>query len=171
MLVHIYLFLEENFQKALRLTEQLADQYRENSRYPVLQGVCQIRSGRDADYRLTLENLRHKEENAEKASRAAVWRRRALYLEAVRALYDDQYTVARQKLNQILSHADSEDDPAMIAWPRIKIAMSYDLQGRREEATERYHRILEMDNAAGAQFLAKKLLEEPLEKNDPFIGY
>lgn len=171
MLVHIYLFLEEDFQKALRLTEELTDRYRENTRFPVLQGVCQIRSGQEADYRRTLANLRRREQSADKASRAAVWGRRALYLESIRALYHAQYEVARQKLEQILSKANSEDDPAMIAWPRVKIAMSYDLQGKREAAIEGYGRILEMDNAAGAQFLATKLLEDPLEKNDPFIGY
>jgi hypothetical protein len=50
--------------------------------------------------------------------------------------------------------------------------MSYDLEGDRQEATKYYRYILNMENGSGAQFLAKRLLEEnPLKKNDPFIGY
>ena len=59
----------------------------------------------------------------------------------------------------------------MIAWPLLKIGMSHDLEGNRERAIEYYRRVLDMENGAGAQFLAKKLLEDPLKKNDPFIGY
>jgi hypothetical protein len=30
---------------------------------------------------------------------------------------------------------------------------------------------MEMENPAGAQFVADKLLEDPIEPKDPFIGY
>ena len=59
----------------------------------------------------------------------------------------------------------------MIAWPLIKIGMSYDLAGNRDRALDHYNQVFKMKNGAGAQFLAEKLLEEPIEPKDPFIGY
>jgi len=63
------------------------------------------------------------------------------------------------------------NDPEMIAWPLIKIGMSYDLEKNREEAVKYYNQVLDMENGSGAQFLAKKLLHSPLKTGDPFIGY
>ena len=74
-------------------------------------------------------------------------------------------------MHTIRYHADPLTDPAMIAWPLIKTGMSYDFEGYRDKALVYYKRVLEMDNGAGAQFLAEKYIDAPPEKGDPFIGY
>lgn len=171
MLIHIYLFLEEDLVKALKLTDDLAEKYRQSPRYRVLLGVCYIRLGMDREYHSTVNLLRQRSLQASILSEAGLWGRRALYLETVYNLYHRQYRDARAKLEVILKGPDPLNDPAMIAWPLLKIGMSYDLEGNREEAIKHYHRVLGMENGSGAQFLAKKLLENPLKENDPFIGF
>ena len=64
-----------------------------------------------------------------------------------------------------------EKDPFMIAWPLLKIGMSYDIENKRKMALDYYNSILQMENGAGAQFLAEKYIDEPAERGDPFLGY
>ena len=80
-------------------------------------------------------------------------------------------TEARLKLREILDKSDPENDPAMIAWPIVKIGMSYDLEGNRQEAVKHYHQVLDMENGSGAQFMAERRLANPIEAKDPKIGY
>jgi hypothetical protein len=171
MLIHIYLFLEEDFQKALPLTQELAARYQENPRHKFFEGIVYIREGKDREYRAVVAFLRRRALTASSASQAAVWHNQALYLEACYHLFRGQCAEARPKLDAILSQADPLADPTMIAWPLLKKGMSYDLEGNRERAGEFYKRILAMENGAGAQFLAEKYLDEPVQKNDPFLGY
>jgi hypothetical protein len=65
---------------------------------------------------------------------AAIWKRRALYLESTNDLFHGRYDKARKTLEKILKDPDPVHDPAMIAWPLIKIGMSYDLAGNRDQA-------------------------------------
>jgi TolA-binding protein len=59
-----------------------------------------------------------------------------------------------------------------VAWPLLKIAMCLDLEQEREKAKKIYQQILDMENGAGAQFLAKKyLVGAPPRIRDPFLGY
>jgi tetratricopeptide (TPR) repeat protein len=171
MLLHIFLFIEEDFSKALDLAEGLSKKYDMNLRYHSLKGVCYIRMDRVVRYRDTVYGLRQRSLQSSSLSAASQWRRRALYLETVYDLYHGKYPEARSKLNEILSRADPENDPAMIAFPLVKMGMSYDLEGDREEAQKYYRRVMNMENGSGAQFLAKKLLAAPPKEKDPFIGY
>ena len=172
MLIHLYLFLEEDFIKALPLTQDLARRYLRNPRYKLLEGVNYIRLGMDGHYRDSVRYLRLKSRLASSSINASRWDKRALYLESIYDFYRCRYADARSKLIAILNHRDPKSDPEMIAWPLIKIGMSYDLEGERQEAARYYRYILSMENGSGAQFLAKKLLNEKhLEKNDPFIGF
>ncbi|MCD4716604.1 MAG: hypothetical protein K8R45_07665 [Desulfobacterales bacterium] len=171
MLLHIFLFIEEDFSKALVLAEGLSKRYDMNLRYHFLKGVCYIRMERVIRYRDTVYGLRQRSLQASSLSATAQWRRRALYLETVYDLYHGRYSAARSKLQEILSRADPENDPAMIAFPLVKMGMSYDLEGDREEAEKYYHRVMDMKNGSGAQFLAKKLLAASPKEKDPFIGY
>ena len=100
-----------------------------------------------------------------------MWEKRALYLEATRFLYNKKYPEARSKLSKILEKPDPDNDPLMIAWPLTKIGMSYQLSNENEKAERYYERVINMENGAGAQFLAKRLLDTPPEKDDPFLGY
>lgn len=168
---HIYLFLEEDLAKALVVTRDLAIRYPQNPRYRFLLGVCQLRLGMDGEYQATLDRLFSTGLRHESAEGAAIWRRRAFYLKAAHDLFRGQYQDARVKLEIILERSDPIRDPLMVAWPLIKLGMSYDLEGRREKAVEFYRRILSMDNAAGAQFLAMKYLKVPPTPKDPFLGY
>jgi tetratricopeptide (TPR) repeat protein len=171
VLLHNYLFLEKEFGKALDLAIDLADKYARNPRYLHLQGVCYFMLSRESEYEKTLELLRQESFRASSLEEASIWGRRALYLEALYDLYQDRYREARKKLQVILDNADSENDPFMIAWPYLKVGMSYDFEGNREKATEYYQTILNMNNGAGAQFLAQKYLNDPPKEKDPFIGY
>ena len=171
VLVHIYLFVEQDFRKALELSSHLSREYKKNPRFKVLQGVSYIRLKNDLQYRNTVHELRQRSADALEKVTAAVWERRALYLESVYDLFHGCYSEARGKLERIIGNPDPENDPSMIAWPLIKIGMSYDLEDKREKAVTYYHQVLDMENGSGAQFLAKKLLKSPLKKGDPFIGY
>jgi hypothetical protein len=171
MLIHIYLFLEEDFRKALPLAQELADRYRENPRHKFFEGIVYIREGNDAAYREVVEFLRRRARTAPSARQAALWRNQALYLEASYRLFRGQCAEARAKLDAILSQTEPEVDPTMIAWPLLKKGMSYDLEENRAQAVVFYEQVLAMENGAGAQFLAEKCLDEPVQKNDPFLGY
>lgn len=171
MLIHIYLFLEEDFIKAMKLSEELAKKYTQNPRYRFFLGVCYIRLGMDREYHDTVNLLRQRSLQAKTLNEADFWGKRAFYLEAVYDLFQKQYHDARAKFKVILDKKDSINDPEMIAWPLMKIGMSYDLEGNREEAVNYYQEILNMENGSGAQFLAKRFLEFPLKQNDPFIGF
>jgi len=171
MLLHIYLFIEKDFAKALELAQDLARKYAQNPRYMVLAGVCYIRLGMDLQYGDMVGLLRQKGMEASRSTEASIWERRALYLETIYYLYHGPYPEARSNLRLILNHPDPEHDPLMIAWPLAKVGMSYDLDGDREEAIKYYNQVLNMANGAGAQFFAKKFIENSPKKNDPFIGY
>jgi len=171
MLLHIYLFLEKDFKKALPLAEYLAKRYEHNPRYRFLKGVSYIGLGMDLQYRVTVNDFRRRSRRSPMPERGSVWGRRALYLETSHDLHYGQYSEARKKIGIILSQSDPENDPAMIAWPLMKMGMSYELEGHRGKAIEYYDQVLNMKNGSGAQFLAKKLLSDHLKKNDPFIRY
>jgi tetratricopeptide (TPR) repeat protein len=171
VLLYIELFSEENFPHALALATDLSNRYTENPRYKTLEGVCFVRMGKDLQYRENLRELLTKSREAKSPATAAIWKNRSLYLESIDDLYHGRYAEARLKLEEILKHPDPEHDPAMIAWPLIKLGMSYDLAGDRDRALSYYNQVLAMENPSGAQFVADKLLEDPIEPKDPFIGY
>ncbi len=171
VLLHIYLFGEQDFTKALNLSTELAERYRNNQRFQVLLGVSYIRLEMDPQYREMVSELRLRSNEASTRKMASIWKKRALYLESVYDLFHGLYPEARSKLKKILDHQDPENDPTMIAWPLVKTGMSYELENNRDEATKYYDQVLNMENASGAQFVAKKLLERPLKKGEPFIGY
>jgi tetratricopeptide (TPR) repeat protein len=171
LLLHVYLFLEQDFDNALIVSSELAKKYPENPRFKFFQGVSCIRLKMYPKYEETVNELRQRSAEASKREKVAMWERQALYLEATYALFQGRTSEARSILKKILDHPDPVNDPSMIAWPRIKIGMSYDLDKNREKAVGYYNDVLNMENGSGAQFLAKKLLEGPLGKEDPFIGY
>ena len=171
MLIHIYLYLEEDYFKALPLVQDLRARFKKNPRYPFFEGLVYIRQARDARYQEVVDSLRA--ESLKKGTRAnhLIWENQARYLEATYHLFRGQTRQARSKLDAILSQADPELDPDMIAWPILKKGMSYDLEGKRDTALEHYRRVLKMENGAGAQFLAEKCIDEAPKKGDPFLGY
>jgi tetratricopeptide (TPR) repeat protein len=171
MLIHIYLYLEEDFSKALPLIQELRTKFKKNMRYPFFEGLVYIRQGRNAEYRSMVDLLRA--ESLKKTTKAEflIWENQALYLEATYHLFRGETRLARDKLDAILSQASPALDPDMVAFPILKKGMSYDLEGKREEALAYYHQVLELDNGAGAQFLAQKCIDEAPKKGDPFLGY
>jgi tetratricopeptide (TPR) repeat protein len=171
MLLHIYIFLEEDFWKAVRLAEELSVTYQLNPRFRLLKGVCYVRLGMDPQFRDSIQELRQESLNASSPETADLWLRRAFYLESIYDLFHARYNEAREKIMLILDRSNPKTDPMMIAWPLVKMGMSYDLQGDRKEAVEYYQRVLKMENGSGAQFLAKRLLKSPPKAKDPFIGY
>jgi len=171
VLLYIELFSEQDFPKALALATELSNKYPKNPRFKTLEGVCHIRMGKDRQYKETLRDLLARSREAKSSATAAIWKNRALYLESIDDLYGGRFAEARSTLEEILKHPDPVHDPTMIAWPLVKIGMSYDLAGNRDQALGYYNQVFKMKNAAGAQFVADKLLEEPIEPKDPFIGY
>jgi tetratricopeptide (TPR) repeat protein len=171
VLLHIYLFIEQDFENALILSSELAKKYPGSRRFKFLEGVSCIRLKMYPEYKETVDELRQRGAEASNRETTGMRERQALYLESTYALFQGRYSEARSILKRILDHPDPVNDPSMIAWPLIKTGMSYDLEKNREKAITYYNDVLNMENGSGAQFLAKKLLEGPLEKEDPFIGY
>ena len=171
MLVHIYLYLEEDYSKALPLVQDLRTTFKKNMRYPFFEGLVYIRQGHDSKYREMVDLLRRESLKRKAKSDFIVWENQALYLEATYHLFRGETPQARAKLDAILSKADPALDPDMIAFPILKKGMSYDLEGKREKALEYYHQVLKMENGAGAQFFAQKCIDEATKKGDPFLGY
>jgi len=171
MLLHIYLFFEEEFSKALELAIQLDNKYTRNPRFKSLQGVAYVRLGMNRQVEETVRELRRRGANLADRQEAAIWDRQALYLESVRDLFQGRCSEARAALQKILDQPDPETDPAMTAWPLMKIGMSYDLENNRELAVSYYRQVLELENGAGAQVLVEKFLERPPAKGEPFLGF
>ncbi len=171
VLLHIYLYLEDDRLKALSIAQELSGRYKKSRLYKYLEGVAYIRLGMDAEYRKTVEEMRARAEREVSEKRAVLWTRQSLYLESSYALFRGDDEGARQKLDRILSMEDPVNDPLMIAYPLLKKGVSYDLQGDRKTAAEYYVRVMEMENGAGAQFLAEKFLKAPAKRKDPFVGY
>jgi tetratricopeptide (TPR) repeat protein len=171
LLLHIYLFLEPGYSKALPLAEELAFRFKEAPRNVYLQGITYVRLGMHSKYRAIVDYLNRRRQKETSPVNAFIWGKRGLYLEASYYLFHHQYDMARSKLQAILTQKNPEKDPFMIAWPLLKIGMSYDLENKRKMALDYYKSILEMKNGAGAQFLAEKYIDEPAERGDPFLGY
>jgi hypothetical protein len=172
LLLHIYLFLEENYYpKALVLAQELAGRFDEAPRNKYLEGVAHIRLGNEKKYQEVVEFLRKRAANENSKERALIWGRLTYYLEATHCLVQLQTEKARSKLDAILSQPDPQLDPLMLAWPLLKKGMSYDVEGNREEAIKYYRQILKLKNGAGAQFLAQRYLDEPVQRGDPFFAY
>jgi tetratricopeptide (TPR) repeat protein len=173
VLLHNYIFLEADFKKAFDLADQLTRQYPRNHRYWLLLGVCQVRLQMDEGLKRTIQFLRDRyKDPAFTPDEQAVWLRRSIYLEGIRDAYAGDCQAARSRFRSLVNDPDPVHDPAMFAWPLLKIAMCYDLEQERERAKKIYQEILAMENGAGAQFLAKKyLLDAPPRVKDPFLGY
>jgi len=171
VLLYIYLFLEEDYLKALDLAEQLGQKYNRDPSYKYYQGVCFIKLGDDENYRDIISFMRQKIRTASSHTEALKWERRLLYLKTTRDLFHGNFASARKNLTQILNHPDPANDPTMIALPLLKTGMIYELEGNRQKASEYYRRVINMKNPAGVQFLAKRFLESSVTKGDPLIAY
>jgi len=171
LLLHIYLFLEPGYSKALPLAEEMAFRFKESPHNIYLKGVTYVRLGMHSKYRVIVDYLKRRGQKETSSVKASIWDKRGLYLEASYYLFHHRYEMARLKLQAILFQKNPEKDPFMIAWPLLKIGMSYDLENKRKMALDYYKNILQMKNGAGAQFLAEKYIDEPAERGDPFLGY
>jgi len=171
VLLHIYLFLEEDSSRALSLAGELANGFPSIPRYRYFEGLAYLRIG--MDFRVP----GHRGFHATRFRKVRIVGQGRpldpadpLPGSGARPL-QGSHKGGRIKLDTLLSMADPVSDPAMVAWPVLKIGMSYDLEGQREKALEHYTRVLEMKNGAGAQFLAQKYAQNPVQPKDPFIGY
>jgi len=171
VLLHIYLFMEQDHHKALPLAKELSARFQTNPRYKFLEGVAYIMLDMDSDYSRVVGYFREKAESLTSKSHAAMWSNHADYLEACHDLFHERFNEARTKLKLLRERSDPISDPAMAAWPLLKTGMSYDLEMNHEKALEYYSKILKMENGAGAQFLAEKYMETPANREDPFLGY
>ncbi len=171
MLIHIYLYLEEDYNKALPIIQDLRAKFKKNPRYPFFEGLVYIRQDRDPKYREMVDFLRAESRKKATKSDSLIWENQALYLEATYHLFRGETQQARNKFDALLSKADPVLDPDMIAFPILKKGMSWDLEGKRDTALGLYRQVLKMENGAGAQFFAEKFIDEAPKKADPFLGY
>jgi hypothetical protein len=172
MLLHIYLFLEEDdFRKALPFAQELGSTFPNNPRHKYFEGIVYIRAGQEDRYAEIVDFIRAESAKQKSGVKAQMWSSQALYLEAGHHLFHNRPEQARAKLEAVLARADPGTDPAMAAWPLLKIGMSYDLEGSREKALQVYREVLSMENGAGAQFLAEKCIVEAPREGDPFLGF
>jgi hypothetical protein len=171
VLLHIYLYLEDDRTKALQLAKELAGRFKGSRFLRYLEGLAYLRLDMDGEVQRIAADMMAMGGKEPSRSKAALWTRQSLYLESSRALFRGNYLEARQKLDQILSMQDPGNDPLMIAYPLLKKGVSYDLEGDRETALGFYGRVMDMENGAGAQFLAEKFVKAPANRKDPFLGY
>jgi len=171
VLLHIYLFMEHDHHRALPLARELSARFQTNPRYKYLEGVTYMMLNMDSEYNRVVGYFRENEKKITSKSHACMWGNHAYYLEACHDLFHDRFPEARTKLKLVLDRCDPIADPAMAAWPLLKVGMSHDLEGNRDRALECYTMILRMENGAGAQFLAEKYTENPVDRGDPFLGY
>ncbi len=170
MLLHIYLFLESDFQKGLPFAEELAERFKSCPKHAYLLGLTYIRLGMDDNYLRVLERFHEASRKSTSAPTASMWESWGRYLEASYQLFHDHYDEVKVLLNDILLNRDPENNPYMIAWPLMKLGMTYDLEGKRGRALEYYNRVLELINGAGAQFMAQKYIDKAAQKGDPLLG-
>lgn len=170
MLLHIYLFMESDFQKALPLAEDLAGTFRNCPRLVYLQGLACIRLGMDSGYRKALNDLYETAREKGSGIDASIWESWARYLEVSHHVFNRQYDKAMAVLDNILADRDPENNPYMIAWPLLKKGMIHDLEGERNKALEYYDEVLWMENGAGAQFLAQRFIDKPAEEGESLLG-
>jgi hypothetical protein len=171
LLLHIYLFLEAEYEKALPLTREMAQKYWKDPRNHYLEGVVYIRLNMIEEYEGVLNDLYNRGRTLLSPRQAMVWQNRRAYLEASYCLFRGRYKQAGSLLAAIRARADASQDPAMVAWPLLKVGMIHDLEGARKKALECYRQIMELENGAGAQFLAERYTRRPAVANDPFLGY
>jgi len=171
VLLHIFLFVEGDYRRAMPLARELSGRFQKSRIYKYLEGVAYARLGMQQELRAVLADMRAKAGKESARSLGNQWLRRSFYLEATWALLKGEYEAARQKLDLVLAIPDPEEDPYMIAWPLLKKGISYDLESRREEAIELYTRVMKMENGAGAQFLSEKFIRKPARPSDPLLGY
>ena len=171
VLLHIYMFMESQYEKALPLAIELADQFTNNPRYSYFLGLIYLKLNRKDDYQSVLARIREQEEQQKGRGKSLLWRHRELYLESCEDLFLKRYDQAREKLERILTEVDKAIDPSMAAFPILRIGMIYDLEGNRDKAKDYYNQVMMMTNGAGAQFLAEKYIGEPAQPDDPFQGY
>ena len=172
LLLHIYLYMEEDhYDKALALAEELTERYPGNARFKFFEGVSYIRLNKYAGYENVVNFFREKGRRMPSRNQALIWENRGIYLEACYDLSHDKVSKARAELETILFKVDPMADPSMLAWPLLKLGMSYDMEEKRKKALNYYEQILNLENGAGAQFLAYKYKRKPAVKSDPFIEY
>ncbi len=171
VLLHIYLFLECEYDKALPLAREMARRHWKDPRNHYLEGVAYIRLNMIEEYEGILNYLYHQGRTLTSPREAIFWQNRGSYLEASYCLWRGRYEQARSLLEAILERTDARQDPSMAAWPLMKLGMIHDLEGAREKALECYWHIMGLENGAGAQFLAERYARSPAVANDPFLGY
>lgn len=172
LLLHTYLFMEEDrFDKALVLALDLTGRFIDNPRFKYLEGITYIQLDKDAQYRETVNYFLEKSSRSASKKEVFMWHSRGAYLEISDDLFHGRNEEARLKSENILSQVDPAMDPAMVAWPLLKIGMSYDLEGKREKALDYYGQVKKLENGAGAQFLAERYKRRSVKPTDPFIGY
>jgi len=172
LLLHTYLFMEDEFfDKALVLALDLTRRFPDNPRFKYLEGIAYIQLDNNANYRDMLNFFQEKGSQVPSKNEAFLWRSHGVYLEVSDDLFHNRSEDARSKLKTIMTQVDPASTPFMVAWPLLKTGMSYDLEGQREKALDFYQEVLDLENAAGAQFLAERYKRNSVKPKDPFIGY
>ena len=171
VLLHIYLFMESDYEKALPLAIELAERFKNNPRQSYFLGLVYLKLYKKDDYLSVLQLMREREERYKGSDNSLIWRHRVLYLESCDDIFMKHYDQAREKLEMILKEVDKTVDPSMAAFPLLKIGMIYDLEGKRNIAIDYYNKVMMMYNGAGAQFLAERFYDHPPSTDDPFLGY
>lgn len=169
LLLYIYLYLEKDYSKALSLSEELAERFQHHPGHIYNKGINYILLDMDLEYQKTLGLIHFKASQQVSQVETCCWQKRGSYLEAGYWLFNGQYGKAREKFEAILRNPDPENNPYMIAWPMLKIGMSYELEGDKQKAIEYYELVTKMENGSGAQFLAEKYIKDPIEKKSPFL--
>ena len=82
VLLHIFLFVEEDYRKALPLARELSSRFRKSRIYKYLEGLTYARLGMEPELRAVVAEMRARAEWEKAGPIGKEWLRRSHYLEA-----------------------------------------------------------------------------------------
>ncbi len=160
-LAKVHYLYEDDYRGSRKWTLKLRERHPNNPFFHTLEGRVYARWGRWNQARTVFESVVERCEAGKAGYNTHMEEVAQLYLARDR-LYQDEYREALSHLAELeqLTRRDIEDTRyRMLGY--LYQGMVYDALGRRDMATNRYRKVLGMEDAEGAHERARKYLEEP----------
>ena len=162
-LAKVHYLYEDDYRGSRKWTLKLRERHPDNPFFHALEGRVYARWGRWNQARNVFESVVERCEAGKAGYNTHMEEVAQLYLARDR-LYQDQYQEALAHLAELeqLTSRDIENTKyRMLGY--LYQGMVYDALGRRDMAVNRYRKVLNMEDAAGAHERAEKYLESPYE--------
>jgi len=160
-LAKVHYLYEDDYRGSRKWTLKLRERHPNNPFFHTLEGRVYARWGRWNQARTVFESVVERCEAGKAGYNTHMEEVAQLYLARDR-LYQNEYREALSHLAELdqLTRRDIEDTRyRMLGY--LYQGMVYDALGRRDMATNRYRKVLGMEDAEGAHERARKYLEEP----------